>query len=176
MRWSLFAKDGTCAYADDDFSLFKMLVFKKGVEVIKGVLRELRYTVRPFVYDPHEAQRNRELKESLDKKRKKLWSFLIMWCKTTYADVVSKWVHIKAMRVFVEAVLRFGLPVDFQATLVEPRHGQEAKLRKALAATYANLANAASQTVEDETNGMDIGGLGGGAFYPYVSLDVDISE
>jgi hypothetical protein len=43
-----------------------------------------------------------------------------LWCKSTYSEVFSAWVHVKAMRCFVESVLRYGLPVNFAASLLLP--------------------------------------------------------
>ena len=34
------------------------------------------------------------------------------------------WMHVKILRLFVESVLRYGLPVDFSAALVQPKKGQ----------------------------------------------------
>lgn len=39
--------------------------------------------------------------------------------KTNFSEVFSSWVHLKALRVFVESVLRYGLPPDFAAAVIE---------------------------------------------------------
>ena len=44
---------------------------------------------------------------------------LINWCKSSYSELFVSWVHIKAVRVFVESVLRFGLPVNFTAAFIK---------------------------------------------------------
>merc|ERR1711871_1161455 len=35
---------------------------------------------------------------------------LIKWCRAYLKEVFSMYVHLKAMRVFIESVLRYGLP------------------------------------------------------------------
>jgi V-type H+-transporting ATPase subunit C len=40
--------------------------------------------------------------------------------------------HIKVIRVFVESVLRYGLPVDFTAVLYKVNNGKEQDLTNAL--------------------------------------------
>jgi len=78
------------------------------------------------------------------------------------------------MRLFVEAVLRYGLPVDFIAALIKPKKGNEKKVRLALLELYAKLSGDPSltDTSEGET---DISGAGA-EFFPYVYLPVTLSE
>ena len=56
------------------------------------------------------------------------------------------------MRVFVESVLRFGLPVNFQGMVLNPQRKQVKKLRETLNDLYLHLDSAA--------------GLGGGEEIP----------
>ena len=46
---------------------------------------------------------------------------------------------IKALRVFVESVLRYGLPVNFQAMVLLPQKKTQKKLRDVLNQQYAHL-------------------------------------
>ncbi len=74
------------------------------------------------------------------------------------------WIHIKAVRVFVESVLRYGLPVDFAAVLIKPkRSANDKKIRSKLAALYTKLTGS---TVEDASAGK---AAGTEEYYPYVS-------
>ena len=58
----------------------------------------------------------------------------------------------QALRVFVESVLRFGLPVNFQGMVLNPQRKQVKKLRETLNDLYLHLDSAA--------------GLGGGEEIP----------
>jgi V-type H+-transporting ATPase subunit C len=59
-------------------------------------------------------------------------SALMRWCKTHYGDAFVAWMHIKAIRVFVESVLRYGLPVDFTSVLYKVNFGKDTQLTQAL--------------------------------------------
>lgn len=59
-------------------------------------------------------------------------SGLMRWCKTHYGEAFVAWMHIKVIRVFVESVLRYGLPVDFTAVLYKAAQGREHDLTRAL--------------------------------------------
>ena len=41
------------------------------------------------------------------------------WLKVNFAVAFTAWIHIKALRTFIESVLRYGLPVNFQAAIVK---------------------------------------------------------
>ena len=44
---------------------------------------------------------------------------LKMFCQTTFSETFVNWMHLKVIRCFVEAVLRYGLPVDFSISCVK---------------------------------------------------------
>lgn len=50
----------------------------------------------------------------------------------------SAWIHICAIRLFVESILRYGLPPRFLAVLMKPSPKGVSKLRKALASTFGS--------------------------------------
>jgi len=157
---------------EDEFSLWRVLVLKKGVELIKTLMREKRYTVRPAKFDPLEEKASVEEKTKLTAERKKLWVRLIGFCRTNYSEVFVSWIHIKVMRIFCEAILRFGLPPNFNATLIEPKKGREPRLRQILKELYSHLPNAAyTDAVEGE---QDLSGMGAD-FYPYVYVALNVS-
>merc|ERR1740138_201408 len=74
---------------------------------------------------------------------------LVRWCTTMFGEAYIAWVHTKALRLFVESVLRYGLPVNFVPILLKPKAKTYAKLRSTLSTTYAPLdANASQGDVE----------------------------
>lgn len=52
---------------------------------------------------------------------------------------------MKALRVFVESVLRYGLPVNFQAMLLHPNKKTAKRLRDVLNQLYGHLDSSALQ-------------------------------
>lgn len=118
----------------------------------------------------------------------------MLWCETTYSDVFAAWVHLKAIRVFVESVLRYGIPVNFQAVLLkvsadhqhaysrsdrcvceQPRKGYRTKLRQMLGDMYSFLAGQDMGDSAADTGGPDFSGVGS-EFYPYVYLPFDLEQ
>jgi len=159
---------------EGEFCLYRILVLKKGADSIKNLCREKRYTVRPFKYDPEEDKKAEGERDRLTAARYRQWRFLYQWCITTYEEMFTFWVHVKAIRIYVESVLRFGLPADICATVLEPKKGKENKLRQTLKELYSNLPNA-ELAHELDAGETDLSGFGSD-FYPYVYFSLKVSD
>merc|ERR1719195_2213784 len=70
---------------DGEFALFQVLLLERGDD--EKTLQDLQRK---------EAQQKRKLK---------------LFCKNTFSETFTNWIHLKMIRTFVESVLRFGLPV-----------------------------------------------------------------
>ena len=157
---------------DDEFVLYSIVVFKKGMDLLKNVCRQERYTIRSYQFDPGEEARAKETRKKLTGERKKKYVNAVATTKSSFSDTFMIWVHIKAMRVFVEVVLRFGLPVNFQSYLIRPKKGVDKKLRDSLGAIYSHLAKSekVAKKEEDEATLSQFG-----QFFPYVYFEIDLS-
>lgn len=101
---------------------------------------------------------------------------MIRWCTTTYTEVFTAWIHLKAIRLYVETVLRYGLPFNSAAALVEPAKNKEKAVRETLRVLYSRLAgNNAQLTTALDPNEPDLSGLGTD-FYPYVYLPLQLGD
>lgn len=116
-------------YEGDEFQAGTKVDFE--VEFNKACAAK-RFVVRPFTYDPSQASRSAMALEQLQVEVDGMRSGLTRWCKTHYGEAFVAWMHIKVIRVFVESVLRYGLPVDFTAVLYKVAPGKEKELTEAL--------------------------------------------
>ena len=66
-----------------------------------------RFTVRDFTYDEKALDNEREKIRELEREQQKLYATLVRWLKINFGEVFSALIHIKALRVFVESVLRY---------------------------------------------------------------------
>ena len=111
--------------------------------------REKRFVLRDFKWDPSQAAKSAMAREQLQVEVDGMKSALMRWCKTHYGDAYVAWMHIKVIRVFVESVLRYGLPVDFTAVLYKVNPGKDSQLTSALDASLG------SDKKDDEDEGME---------------------
>lgn len=104
---------------DEEFTLFAVVTFKKTSADFVHKCREKRWTPREYKY--REGGKEEEAKEAseLDQEVKKLWGEALRLGRTGYSESAMIWVHVLALRVFVETVLRYGLPLDFVCGLVQ---------------------------------------------------------
>jgi V-type H+-transporting ATPase subunit C len=91
-------------------------LFRKVVDDFKNACREKKYIVREFAFDAEKSKGGE--KKKLEAERETQKKNLVRWCKTNFSEAFVAWVHLKAIRVFVESVLRYGLPTNFQAMLL----------------------------------------------------------
>uniref|UniRef100_A0A6Q2XYG8 V-type proton ATPase subunit C n=1 Tax=Esox lucius TaxID=8010 RepID=A0A6Q2XYG8_ESOLU len=158
-------------FEDHDSGLFSVTLFRKAIDDFRHKARENKFTVRDFQYNEQEMNADKEEMTRLSTDKKKQFGPLVRWLKVNFSEAFIAWVHIKALRVFVESVLRYGLPVNFQAMLLQPNKKNIKKLREVLSELYKHLDSSAS--IIDAT--MDIPGLNLSQqeYYPYVYYKID---
>jgi len=162
-------------FEDNDHGLFTVTLFKKVADEFKQKARENRFVVRDFTYNEEElAAGNNEYYKLASEKKKQLGP-LVRWLKVNFSECFTAWIHVKALRVFVESVLRYGLPVNFQAMLLHPSKKTQKRLREVLNQLYAHLDSAPSSG-GDKHDVVDMPGLGFGTseYYPYVYFKINI--
>uniref|UniRef100_A0A8C4FGW6 V-type proton ATPase subunit C n=1 Tax=Dicentrarchus labrax TaxID=13489 RepID=A0A8C4FGW6_DICLA len=185
-------------FEDNDSGLFSVTLFMKAIDDFKHKARENKFTVRDFQYNEEEMKADKEemTRLSTDKKKQfcillfgrdrkpaaskkryvicncSLQGPLVRWLKVNFSEAFIAWIHIKALRVFVESVLRYGLPVNFQAMLLQPSKKTMKKLREVLNDLYKHLDSSAAAIID---SAMDIPGLNLSQqeYYPYVYYKID---
>uniref|UniRef100_A0A8C6M1S5 V-type proton ATPase subunit C n=1 Tax=Nothobranchius furzeri TaxID=105023 RepID=A0A8C6M1S5_NOTFU len=160
-------------FEDNESGLFSVTLFRKAVDDFKHKARENKFTVRDFQYNEEEMKADKEEMARLSTDKKKQFGPLVRWLKVNFSEAFIAWIHIKALRVFVESVLRYGLPVNFQAMLLHPHKKNMKKLREVLYDLYKHLDSGAA--IIDAS--MDIPGLNLSQqdYYPYVYYKIDCS-
>lgn len=146
----------------DGNTLWRVVMFRSAVDGFKKSCREKRFAVRDFEYSKDGyvklEQQRKNVEESVKRQRDLVYGLY----QAAWSDVFVAWMHIKAMRVFVESVLRFGMPPSFASFIMSPK-GDSTLARKALADTLGKQAVAISASMSETADGDD-------EFFPYVSL------
>jgi V-type H+-transporting ATPase subunit C len=156
------AREFASVKQEDGTQIWRVVMFKSSVEAFMKKAREERQcTCRQFEYSQQAYEKVKKQREELKKEVDRQDKMMKGFCKASLSDVMIAWVHIKAMRIFVESVLRFGVPPNFASFIVQPKGNQQANMRKALAdvlgkGTPDTMADAAGAEEED--------------YFPYVSL------
>ncbi|XP_073905276.1 V-type proton ATPase subunit C 2 isoform X4 [Castor canadensis] len=161
---------------DNEGGLFTVTLFRKVIDDFKTKAKENKFTVREFYYDEKEIKREREEMTRLLSDKKQQYGPLLRWLKVNFSEAFIAWIHIKALRVFVESVLRYGLPVNFQAVLLQPHKKSATKrLREVLNSVFHHLDEVAAASILDAS--VEIPGLqlSNQDYFPYVYFHIDLS-
>ncbi|KAM6220297.1 V-type proton ATPase subunit C 2 isoform 2-T2 [Rhynchocyon petersi] len=161
---------------DNEGGLFTVTLFRKVIDDFKTKAKENKFTVREFYYDEKEIKREREEMTRLLSDKKQQYGPLLRWLKVNFSEAFIAWIHIKALRVFVESVLRYGLPVNFQAVLLQPHKKSSTKrLREVLNTIFRHLDEVAAASILDAS--VEIPGLqfNNQDYFPYVYFHIDLS-
>ena len=62
--------------------------------------------MRDFTFDEKAMAAEREKTRELEVERQKIYANLVRWLKINFGEVFSALIHVKALRIFVESVLR----------------------------------------------------------------------
>eukprot|EP00095_Tigriopus_kingsejongensis_P004730 maker-scaffold719_size106944-snap-gene-0.26 protein:Tk04730 transcript:maker-scaffold719_size106944-snap-gene-0.26-mRNA-1 annotation:"vacuolar proton pump subunit c" len=159
-------------FQDAENALMSVTMFQRMADEFKHKARENKFVVRDFVFNPEELQAGKDELTKLATDKKKQFGPLVRWLKVNFSECYIAWVHVKAMRVFVESVLRFGLPVNFQGMILLPQKKTLKKLRETLNQLYSHLdAGSGSGQDSDVPAGL---GFGQAEYYPYVYFKINI--
>jgi len=134
-------------YEGDEFIAGTTIDFEAKFE---DACKERRYVLRPFTFDPNAASTSAMALEQLQVETDSMRSGLTRWSKTHYGEAFVAWMHIKVIRVFVESVLRYGLPVDFTAALIKVTPGRETEVTEALDNALGNSEEEEKELDEEE--------------------------
>jgi hypothetical protein len=159
----------------DGYTLYTVAVLKKFLDSFRAACRERRIVVRDFAYDPAQAgsvsreleERGRDLAASLAQLKTE--------SRRKYGEIMQVWFHAKAVRVFADSVLRYGLPVRFAAVLFRIARGpggaavadNAAKLLTTIHAEW-RASTGGSSALDTAFGGVGKGGAAAGAGDPII--------
>merc|ERR1719233_2770834 len=139
---------------DSEFIMYRIDCLRKAKNVVELMLREQRHHLRELAADWDSPDIDlKEEQSEMEKTLKKHSKRLIAVCKTFYSSTFVAWVHLKAILMFVESVLRYGLPVRYTFCLIKPNRGQEKTIHRRLGEKFQNLAHGAMTAQKKKKKG-----------------------
>merc|ERR1719384_1588975 len=121
---------------------------------------------RDFEYSEEAFKHVEGQRAKLEEDCKRHFDLVKALYKAAWSDTIVSWVHLKAMRIYVESVLRYGMPPRFSAFIVPPKPTALPVARKSLAAILGQGQPGAFGG-DQKGDGDD-----DDDFYPYVSLSL----
>jgi len=142
--------------SDDEYSLFGVVVFKRVKDEFTQKCRENKFLVREFAYSDEQAQKQQDELDIAGTTEKELWTELLRIARTNFSEAMQILVHLKVVGLFVESVLRYGLPAEYLGLVVKPVPKMESKTVSTLTAHFKYLAprsnNSKKSAIKKSTN------------------------
>ncbi|EWC44362.1 hypothetical protein DRE_01188 [Drechslerella stenobrocha 248] len=169
---------------DAEFILFGVVVFKKHAIELSHKARELRYVPRDVTYSENASDQEQAETKSAEEQSEKLWGETLHLARTGYSELAGAWIHVKTLRMFVESVLRYGLPLDFVSGCWVGRSKAISKVKDSLEGQYAHLGGNAygkdkkgNIMRKDDANVAELaaGTIGGTEYTPFVEYLFEIA-
>ncbi|KAG8979813.1 Vacuolar ATP synthase subunit C [Tulasnella sp. JGI-2019a] len=113
-------RSSTKIAADDDYALYSVVIFKKVHDDFAQKLRENKFILRDFTYSETLIQKQTQELEVAETTERELWTELLRLSRTNFSEAFQVIVHLKVVRLFVESVLRYGLPAEFAGLVIKP--------------------------------------------------------
>ncbi|KAG6066317.1 hypothetical protein E4U32_006239 [Claviceps aff. humidiphila group G2b] len=124
---------------DDEFTLFAVATFKKHSAEFIHKCREQKWTPRQYAHvQGGREEEQRELDRATNEERKVCGEALRIG-RTGWSESVMVWLHVLTLRVFVEAVLRYGLPLGYATAIIKTTPKLAPKVKTALDSSYSFL-------------------------------------
>jgi len=132
---------------DDSYVLGRVLHLDcPSLDTFKIKISDNKCTVREFAYDAQAVEDNQADKHKLLENEKEARELAKNTLSMAFSEVFLVHLHLKAVRIFVESVLWYGLPVNFQAMVIKVNARKEAGLQAALDKGFADAKGSGNTT------------------------------
>ncbi|KAJ7107667.1 hypothetical protein C8R43DRAFT_905708 [Mycena crocata] len=132
-------RSSTSVASDDEYTLFSVVLFRRVHDEFVQKCRENKFIVRDFVFSEEEFAKQHQELEMADTTEKELWTELLRLSRTNFSESIQILVHLKVIRLFVESVLRYGLPANYTGIVVKPDSKSAKKTFGVLQAQFSYL-------------------------------------
>lgn len=157
---------------EGDQTLLAVNILKRFKDDFIRKVNKMKLTVREVKIDKESYVDGNERKNQLENDLRRQRETLSTWCQTHFSEAFKAWAHLKALRVHVESILRFGIPPDYVTAIIKlHKPGFEKKLRQKLEETFSEYGSVHIQDKNDDVPGFS----SAEKFYPYVYLEMDLN-
>lgn len=161
--------------SDSEYLLMAVSLFKKYQQEFITACREHKWHPRTdFVYSEENLN---ELRKEFDTTRateSKSKIDLMRLAKTAYSEIFSGWLHIKAIRIYVESVLRYGLPPQFDCFAIKFEGSNVLNVDKAKKELIAKFGYLGGDGFSEKNNLHEYASLVDSEFEPFVLYHVEL--
>jgi len=125
--------------SDESYVLARVLHLNCAtLDSFKAKISDFKCTVREFTFDASAVEQNTDELNKLKEKEAELKKTARQTLHMAFGEVFINHMHLKAVRMFVESVLWYALPPNFQAMIISVNPRKEAGLQAKMDEVYAD--------------------------------------
>lgn len=113
---------------DKDLTIWRVVVLKPSADSFITALKQNKWSGREFSFDPAYSENQAVSKEKVNKHFQTQHNLLWRACKVVFSELYIALIHLKAMRIFAESVLRYSLPPQFVSFFIVPERDREKRV------------------------------------------------
>jgi len=117
---------------DKELTLWRCVVLKPSADSFVNAIKQNKWMPREFSFDPNYSENKSSNKDQVNKHFQTQHNLLWRACKVVFSELFIALLHLKAMRIFAESVLRFSLPPQFVSFFVLPERDREKRILDSL--------------------------------------------
>jgi len=160
---------------DNDAILFSVVILRKFADQVRAKLREKKFTPREYTFEKSDdGNKEKSIQQLIEKRqaaRLDLWKF----CKAQFSEMFTCWVHLKTVRIWVESIVRFSLPANFDVVLIKPDRRYTEKIRKSLHDLFGGLVGEGVLDMGgDDSTPQGMPSFVSEELYPYVFTELSL--
>ena len=118
--------------SDNDFTCYTVYLLRTNIDDYKTYCKENGWHVRDFNYDPDMKSKMEDVAFKTVEQYVDQSNHYAEHLQTTFTHLACCWIHVKALRVFAESVLLYGIPINFRAFLKHTTPKNIPKIHKEL--------------------------------------------
>ncbi|EGO00458.1 hypothetical protein SERLA73DRAFT_181053 [Serpula lacrymans var. lacrymans S7.3] len=165
--------------SDNEYTLFSVIVFRRTHDEFVQRCRENKFIVRDFVYHEELIANEQEEIQIAESTERELRAQLVRLTRANFSEAYQVLVHLKVVRLFVESVLRYGLPADYIGLAIKPEPRSTPKLLSLLANNLSSKSSQASSGLDASANptfAAEYQSLMDQDFFSFVLFEVPLVE
>lgn len=135
------------------------------LQTYKSKMTEKKFTIREFSYDAQAVEDTQADEAKLNEQVQDAKAQAKQTLHMAFGEVFICHLHLKAVRIFVESVLWYGLPVNFKSMVIKVDQRREAALSNELDKAFKDAKGNGNQNTSGEKDDEDT---------PYVKFKVDL--
>jgi len=144
-------RSSTLITADDEYSLFAVVIFKRIHDEFVQKCRENKFIVREFEFSEDQIEKQKEELATADTTEKELWTELLQISRTNFSEAFQILVHLKVLHIFVESVLRYGLPANYVGFIIKPEPKSTKRTLATLQGQFSYLGRRSNPTAQGKS-------------------------